>query len=186
MDDMSSKLRRKLAQEPQEPKVISPADREQRLRQMLGYAQPKDIDPGFAADVPDDSGDDEFGIKEPLDLEPQRPIPGKPGQVDQVARYKKKKDLMDRLVTEPLPRGAGKANPVNESILDRASGKIGPSEGSRGQPLESMTAKSQQEMQEEMDDEFYRQAELLRKQREAMKAPASGLSSLEQQAKKSK
>lgn len=174
MDGMFDKLKRKIAVS-EEPEVISPADREQRLRQMLGYAQPKDIDPGFAAKVPADSGDEEFGIKEPLDLEPQRPIPGKPGLVDQVARYKKKTPI-----EQAQEDAVSRQREAALAIDSRKSGSSNPS------PLEGMKAQSQQEIQQEMDDEFYRQAELLRKQREAMKAPASGLSSLEQQAKKSK
>jgi hypothetical protein len=93
MDDLLNKLKRKII--PKDEVVISPAEREQRLRQMLGYEMPKDIDPEFAIDVPDDSGDEEFGIKSPLELEPQRPMydaDGNPtGKVDQMARYKKKK-----------------------------------------------------------------------------------------------
>ena len=47
MDDVFSKIKRKLVK--QEPEVISPSEREQRLRQMLGYDQSerKAIDPGF-------------------------------------------------------------------------------------------------------------------------------------------
>lgn len=175
MDGMIDKLKRKLAIS-EEPEVISPADREQRLRQMLGYAQPKDIDPGFAADVPADSGDEKFGIKEPLVLEPQRPIPGKPGLVDQVARYKKKKTPIEQAQEDAVSQQREAALAIDS----RKSGSSNPS------PLEGMKVQSQQEIQQEMDDEFYRQAELLRKQREAMKAPASGLSNLEQQAKKRK
>jgi hypothetical protein len=169
MDDVFSKIKRKLVK--QEPEVISPSEREQRLRQMLGYDQSerKAIDPGFAADIPDSSNDDEFGIKGPLDLEPQRPIPGKPDQVDMMARYKKKKTPIEQAREDAASRQRKAALAIDPT----KSGSSNP------RSLERIT-------QQEMDDEFYRQAELLRKQREAMKTPASGLSNLVDQAKKLK
>lgn len=177
MDGMIDKLKRKLAIS-EEPEVISPADAEQRLRQMLGYAQPKkNIDPGFAAKVPAYNGDNDFAIKEPDDYEPQRPIPGKPGQVDMVLRHKKKKrPIDDLLIEEPLYKDqktrmdkalddAAAVQRIRELSIDPL--KMGSSGG--GGSLKSKTKKAQQEIQQEMEDEFYRQAELRRKQREAAK-----------------
>ena len=86
-----------------------------------------------------------------------------------MARYKKKKTPIEQAREDAASRQRKAALAIDPT----KSGSSNP------RSLERIT-------QQEMDDEFYRQAELLRKQREAMKTPASGLSNLVDQAKKLK
>ena len=91
MDDIFSKIKRKLI--PQTVEVISPAEKEQRMREMLGYAPIENTDTEFYIPRNTTVMEKDKEIDRTMDEQLEAPEADENGIYKPIAIYKDKKSL---------------------------------------------------------------------------------------------